>query len=61
MKKEYEKHPEAIANRYTLKCMTIAISLLCLVWLMNILNIFMVDARAIGTAVVMALIVSQQA
>lgn len=57
MKKEYEKHPEAIANRYTLKCMTIAISLLCLVWLMNILNIFMVDARAIGTAVVMALIV----
>ena len=54
---EYEKHPEAIANKYTLKCMTIAIALLCLVWVMNILNIFMVDAKAIATAVTMDLIV----
>lgn len=54
---EYEKHPEAIANKYTLRCMTIAIALLCLVWLMNILNIFMVDAKVIATAVTMDLIV----
>ena len=54
---EYEKHPEAIANKYTLRCMTIAITLLCLVWVMNILNIFMVDAHAIATAVTMDLIV----
>lgn len=47
----YEKHPEAIANNYTLKCMTIAIGLLCLVWLLNILNVFMVDAKTIATAV----------
>lgn len=47
----YEKHPEAIANNYTLRCMTIAISLLCLVWIMNILNIFMVDAKTIAAAV----------
>lgn len=47
----YEKHPEAIANNYTLRCMTIAIALLCLVWIMNILNIFMVDAKTIAAAV----------
>lgn len=51
----YEKHPEAIANNYTLRCMTIAISLLCIVWIMNILNIFMVDAKTIATAVSIAL------
>lgn len=54
-KEGYEKHPEAIANNYTLRCMTIAIGLLCLVWVMNVLNIFMVDAKTIATAVSIAL------
>ena len=53
----YEKHPEAIANKYTLKCMTIAIGFLCLVWILNTLNIFMVDAETITTAVVLDLVV----
>ena len=51
----YEKHPEAIANNYTLRCMSIAIGLLCFVWLMNMLNVFMVDRRTIATAVSMDL------
>lgn len=50
-KAEYEKHPEAISNKYALRCMSIAIGMLCGIWLMNVLNIFMVDAKTIATAV----------
>jgi len=50
-KTEYEKHPEAIANKYTLRCMSIATVFLCFVWIMNVLNIFVVDAKTIATGV----------
>ena len=50
-KPEYDKHPEAIANIYTLNCMTVAVAMMCFVWLLNVLNIFTVDAKTIATAV----------
>lgn len=53
----YEKNPEAIANKYTLRCMSIAIAMLCFVWIMNILNVFMVDAKTIATAVSIDLLI----
>lgn len=56
-KAEYEKHPEAIANKYALHCMRIAMVLLCFIWFMNILNVFMVDAKTIATAATMDLII----
>lgn len=37
--------------------MSIAIALLCFVWLMNVLNIFMVDAKIIATAVSIDLLI----
>ena len=55
-KTEYEKHPEAIANIYTLRCMSVTIVFLCLVWLFNALNIFRVDAKTIARAVGMDLL-----
>lgn len=54
-KAEYEKHPEAIANIYTFRCMTIAIVLLCFVWVLNMLDVFTVDSHIIARAVSMDL------
>lgn len=56
-KEEYERHPDAIANKYTLRCMTVAISFLCVIWVMNMLNIFMVEPEIIARAVIMDLLV----
>lgn len=53
----YEKHPEVIANKFTLRCMTVAIAMLCFVWLLNILEIFSVHPGTIHTAVVLDLLV----
>ena len=55
-KTEYGKHPEAIANKYTMRGMTIAMTILCLIWLLNALNVFMVDRRTIGTAATLVLL-----
>lgn len=54
-RKEYEKHPEAIANKYTLRGMTIAIILMIFIWVLNTLNIFVVDQATITTATMMAI------
>lgn len=54
-RKEYEKHPEAIANKYTLRGMTIAIILMIFIWVLNTLNIFVVDQATITTATLMAI------
>lgn len=56
-KKEYEKHPEAIANKYTLRGMTIAIILMIFIWILNTLNIFVVDQPTITTATVLAIVI----
>lgn len=56
-KSEYEKKPEAIANKYAIRGMTIAIITLIVIWILNILNIFMVDQKTIGRATGLSIVI----
>jgi len=53
---EYKSHPEARANKYTIRGMRMAVILLGLVWILNILNIFMVDQKTVNLAMLSVLI-----
>lgn len=48
--KEYRKNPEAVANRYAIRGMTIAIVTMTLIWILNVLNVFMVNQSTIAKA-----------
>ena len=43
-----EKNPEVIANQYALRCMNISIMVITFIWILDMLNIFIVD-RTITT------------
>lgn len=38
-----EKNPEVIANQYALRCMNISIMVITFIWILDMLNIFIVD------------------
>ncbi|MBQ4100355.1 MAG: hypothetical protein IJC83_02275, partial [Oscillospiraceae bacterium] len=46
----YIKNSEYIANKYIMKCNTVAILLFSFIYLLNILGIFIIDSTVIGTA-----------
>lgn len=54
-KKEYERHPEAVANLYTMRGTKTTILLMTFVWILNVLNVFMVDQQTISKATVLSL------
>lgn len=56
-RKEYERDPEAVANKYTIRGMTIAIAFMIVIWLLNVLNIFMVDPNTITMATFIAILI----
>lgn len=54
---EYEKNPDAIANKYAIRGMSICVTLMLFVWILNTLQIFMVDQTTINTATTIALLI----
>lgn len=47
-----EGNCEAVANRFTLKCQLISLGLLICMWILNQLDIFIIDKRIMSTAII---------
>lgn len=53
----YEKNGETTANRYAFKCLSCTMLIIVFVWVLDILNIFMVDRTVTSTACFLSLVV----
>ena len=55
IKPEFNINPEVTANQYTIRCVTITQSIVFMIWILNIVNIFLIDKGVTTTALILTL------
>ena len=56
IKPEFNINPEVTANQYAIRCVTITQSIVLFIWILTVVNIFLIDKGVTSTALLLTLV-----